>query len=71
MSEGNGILLVTAVGMNSEWGILYSKLISPREDTPMQIFLAQLAKYVGWIGTGVAVLVLVVLLIRYTVVSGL
>lgn len=51
-------MLVTAIGMNSEWGITYSKLVVPREETPLQESLGALAKQVGILGTVVAVLLL-------------
>ena len=37
--QGSGLMLVTAVGMNSEWGITYSQLIEPRDVSFLFIFL--------------------------------
>jgi len=66
-AEGNGRMLVTAVGMNSEWGITYAKLIVPPEETPLQESLGDLAKKIGYAGTAVAVLVFFVLAIQFIV----
>lgn len=57
--------------MASEWGIMYSKLQTEKEPTPMQVNLAVLAKLVGYIGTIAAGLVFIVLVIRYIVDSGI
>jgi len=67
VNEGSGVMLVTAVGMNSEWGITYSKLIVPTEDTPLQESLNKLAKTIGYVGTVIAVLVFIVLSIRFII----
>lgn len=69
ISEGNLTMLIIAVGMNSEWGIVYSKLKTELAETPLQENLSQLAKLVGYIGTVVAVLLFTVLIIRYIVDS--
>jgi Ca2+-transporting ATPase len=71
VAEGNGEMLVTNIGMNSEWGITYSKLIVPQEDTPLQEALADLAKKIGYIGTVVAALVFLVLVARLIAKTGI
>ena len=70
VAEGNGEMLVTNVGMRSEWGITYSKLIVPQEDTPLQESLGDLAKKIGYIGFVVAVLVFLVLVARLIAKTG-
>lgn len=67
VSTGSGTMIITAVGMNSEWGITYSKLIVPREETPLQEKLGQLAKMIGYLGMGVAGLLFLVLTIIFIV----
>ena len=84
VNEGCGTMLVTAVGMNSEWGDIYSKcktvifyhslidlVIVPSEDTPLQEALAKLAKTIGYGGMTSAVLVFILLSIRFLIsISG-
>lgn len=67
VTTGTGSMLVTAVGMNSEWGVTYSKLIEPREQTPLQEKLESLAKLIGYVGMGVAALLFIVLTIEFIV----
>lgn len=67
VSTGSGKMLVTAVGMNSEWGITYSKLTEERDPTPLQEMLTTLAKMVGYVGMSVAALLFIVLTISYIV----
>jgi len=67
ITTGSGKMLVTAVGMNSEWGITYSKLTEERDPTPLQEMLAQLAKMVGYVGMSIAALLFIVLTISYIV----
>lgn len=69
VNEGSARVLVTAVGMNSEWGVTYSKLIVPREETPLQESLGNLAKTIGYLGTIIAVLVFLLLSIRFIAVN--
>lgn len=50
IAEGNGTMVVTAVGIHSEWGRTMASLSGAQEDTPMQVALEDLATMVGWIG---------------------
>ena len=70
VAQGDGEMLVTNVGMNSEWGISYSKLIVPQEDTPLQEALANLAKKIGIYGFSVALLIFIVLSARFIAREG-
>ena len=47
VAEGNGRMLVTAVGVHSEWGRTMASLVGEQEDTPMQVALEDLATMVG------------------------
>eukprot|EP00249_Psilotum_nudum_P017892 c26539_g2_i1 orf=123-2279(+) len=68
VQDGSGKMLVTAVGMNTEWGNLMSALSEGGEDeTPLQVKLNGVATVVGKIGLGFATLTLAVLLIRFLV----
>ncbi|KAG6705928.1 hypothetical protein I3842_07G201500 [Carya illinoinensis] len=64
--DGSGTMLVTSVGMNTEWGLLMSSISEDTgEETPLQVRLNGVATLIGMVGLSVAVSVLVVLLVRY------
>ncbi|KAL5835403.1 hypothetical protein ACOSQ4_014900 [Xanthoceras sorbifolium] len=66
VTDGYGVMLVTAVGMNTAWGEMMSSISHElNEETPLQARLNQLTSYIGKIGLAVAVLVLSVMLVRY------
>ncbi|MCJ1382658.1 plasma membrane calcium [Xylographa soralifera] len=63
--EGVGTCLVTAVGVNSSYGRIMVSLQTKTEDTPLQIKLAKMANWIGYIGSAAAGLLFVILLIRF------
>ncbi|KAL7246453.1 hypothetical protein ACSBR2_001533 [Camellia fascicularis] len=66
VADGYGTMLVTSVGINTEWGLLMASISEDTgEETPLQVRLNGVATFIGFVGLSVAVLVLVVLLIRY------
>ncbi|XP_047065852.1 calcium-transporting ATPase 5, plasma membrane-type [Lolium rigidum] len=66
VADGYGTMLVTAVGINTEWGLLMASISEDSgEETPLQVRLNGVATFIGIIGLTVAVLVLVVLVARY------
>ncbi|KAK6243266.1 hypothetical protein QUC31_009675 [Theobroma cacao] len=66
VTDGYGYMLVTSVGMNTAWGEMMSSIRRDlNEETPLQARLSKLTTYIGNIGLSVAILVLLVLLIRY------
>ena len=65
--EGVGTYLVTSVGVNSSYGKIMMSLQTDNEDTPLQVKLAGMANWIGYIGTAVAVLLFSILLIRFLV----
>ncbi|XP_010536881.1 PREDICTED: calcium-transporting ATPase 8, plasma membrane-type [Tarenaya hassleriana] len=66
VADGNGIMLVTAVGINTEWGLLMASISEDNgEETPLQVRLNGVATFIGIVGLSVALAVLLVLLIRY------
>ncbi|KAH9304952.1 hypothetical protein KI387_009356, partial [Taxus chinensis] len=66
VADGYGTMLVTAVGLNTEWGVLMASISEDNgEETPLQVRLNGVATFVGKVGLTVAVLVLIVLLIRF------
>ncbi|KAI3775302.1 hypothetical protein L1987_49873 [Smallanthus sonchifolius] len=66
VADGYGTILVTSVGINTEWGLLMASISEDNgEETPLQVRLNGVATFIGIVGLSVAILVLVVLLIRY------
>ncbi|KAL3743975.1 hypothetical protein ACJRO7_013258 [Eucalyptus globulus] len=66
VADGHGTMLVTSVGINTEWGLLMASISEDTgEETPLQVRLNGVATFIGIVGLSVAVAVLVVLLARY------
>ncbi|XP_074280695.1 calcium-transporting ATPase 10, plasma membrane-type-like [Silene latifolia] len=66
VADGYGTMLVTSVGVNTEWGMLMASISEDTgEETPLQVRLNGLATFIGIAGLSVAFVVLVVLLTRY------
>ncbi|GAB2291409.1 Calcium-transporting ATPase 10, plasma membrane-type [Dionaea muscipula] len=66
VADGYGTMLVTNVGINTEWGLLMASISEDTgEETPLQVRLNGLATFIGVVGLSVAALVLIVLLARY------
>ncbi|XP_057855556.2 calcium-transporting ATPase 5, plasma membrane-type isoform X1 [Cryptomeria japonica] len=66
VADGYGTMLVTGVGLNTEWGVLMASISEDNgEETPLQVRLNGVATFIGKVGLTVAVVVLIVLLIRY------
>lgn len=66
VSDGFGVMMITSVGMNTAWGEMMSSIRREiNEETPLQARLNKMTAIIGKLGLTVAVLVLVVLLIRY------
>ncbi|KAK1615397.1 hypothetical protein QYE76_020914 [Lolium multiflorum] len=66
VADGYGTMLVTAVGLNTEWGLLMASISEDNnEETPLQVRLNGVATFIGIVGLVVAALVLVVLFARY------
>ncbi|KAJ8628903.1 hypothetical protein MRB53_022226 [Persea americana] len=66
VADGYGNMLVTGVGMNTEWGLLMASISEDTgEETPLQVRLNGVATFIGIVGLTVACSVLVVLLVRY------
>lgn len=63
--EGVGTYLVTSVGVNSSFGKIMIGLQTPNEDTPLQVKLAKMANWIGYLGTAAAGLLFFILLIRF------
>ncbi|XP_061985063.1 calcium-transporting ATPase 9, plasma membrane-type-like isoform X2 [Populus nigra] len=66
VADGIGTMLVTGVGINTEWGLLMASISEDTgEETPLQVRLNGLATFIGIAGLAVALSVLAVLLGRY------
>ncbi|KAK6944577.1 Calcium-transporting P-type ATPase, N-terminal autoinhibitory domain [Dillenia turbinata] len=66
VADGFGTMLVTSVGINTEWGLLMASISEDTgEETPLQVRLNGVATFIGIVGLSVAFVVLVVLLIRF------
>ncbi|KAI3472221.1 hypothetical protein Pfo_029709 [Paulownia fortunei] len=72
VQDGSGKMLVTTVGMRTEWGKLMETLSEGGEDeTPLQVKLNGVATIIGKIGLAFAVLTFLVLTVRFLVEKGL
>ncbi|CAK7342676.1 unnamed protein product [Dovyalis caffra] len=72
VEDGSGKMIVTAVGMRTEWGKLMETLNEGGVDeTPLQVKLNGVATIIGKIGLGFAVLTFVVLTVRFLVEKAL
>jgi len=70
VQDGSAKMLVTAVGMRTEWGHLMETLSEGGDDeTPLQVKLNGVATIIGKIGLVFAVLTFLVLAIRFIVVK--
>lgn len=68
VQDGSGKMLVTTVGMRTEWGKLMETLCEGGEDeTPLQVKLNIVATIIGKIGLGFSVITFVVLVVRFLV----
>ena len=65
--EGVGTYLVTSVGVNSSFGKVMMSLQTENEETPLQVKLAGMANWIGYLGTTAAGLLFFILLIRFLV----
>ncbi|VFQ68985.1 unnamed protein product [Cuscuta campestris] len=66
VAEGEGKMLVTGVGIHTEWGLLMASISEDTgEETPLQVRLNGVATFIGIVGLAVALTVLVVLLVRF------
>lgn len=67
VQEGTGTFLVTAVGVNSSYGRITMALHTEQDDTPLQKKLNSLADWIAKVGGGAALLLFIVLLIKFCV----
>ncbi|CAH9090555.1 unnamed protein product [Cuscuta epithymum] len=66
VADGEGKMLVTGVGINTEWGLLMASISEDTgEETPLQVRLNGVATFIGIVGLAVALTVLIVLLVRF------
>ncbi|XP_060206088.1 calcium-transporting ATPase 9, plasma membrane-type isoform X3 [Lycium barbarum] len=66
VADGAGTMLVTGVGINTEWGLLMASISEDSgEETPLQVRLNGVATFIGIVGLVVALFVLIVLICRF------
>ncbi|KAK4483758.1 hypothetical protein RD792_010960 [Penstemon davidsonii] len=66
VADGYGTMLVTSVGINTEWGLLMASISEDNgEETPLQVRLNGVATFIGIVGLAVAVAVLIILVVRF------
>ena len=64
--SGNGRMLVTSVGMNTEWGEMMRKVIQAPNKTPLQAQLDKVNTWTEIFGLLISILIIVVLFLRLT-----
>lgn len=70
VQDGQGIMLVTGVGINTEWGQVMASVSEDNgEETPLQVRLNGVATFIGKVGLSVAALVFIILIIRFFTIT--
>lgn len=70
VQDGQGTMLVTGVGLNTEWGQVMASISEDNgELTPLQVRLNGAATLIGKVGLMVASVVLIILVIRYFAIT--
>jgi len=67
ISAGTCHMLTIAVGPNSRWGRIKSRLATEAENTPLQDKLDTMAMHIGYVGGGAALFTLLAMLIQFFV----
>lgn len=67
VTHGGCQMLTIAVGAESRWGRIKSRLATEAENTPLQDKLDTMAKHIGIVGGGAALLTLIAMLIQFFV----
>ncbi|KAL6560164.1 Calcium-transporting ATPase 8, plasma membrane-type [Orobanche hederae] len=66
VADGYGSMMVTSVGINTEWGLLMASISEDNgEETPLQVRLNGVATFIGFVGLIVAFAVLIILVVRF------
>ncbi|KKK19580.1 hypothetical protein ARAM_006540 [Aspergillus rambellii] len=63
--EGVGTYLVTSVGKYSTYGKILMSLQESNDPTPLQVKLGKLANWIGWLGSGAAIVLFFCLFFRF------
>ncbi|KAJ5103435.1 hypothetical protein N7532_003964 [Penicillium argentinense] len=63
--EGVGTYVVTSVGPYSTYGRIMLSLQTTNDPTPLQVKLGRLANWIGYLGSGAAIILFFVLLFRF------
>eukprot|EP01107_Rhizomastix_libera_P001672 TRINITY_DN1279_c0_g1_i1.p1 TRINITY_DN1279_c0_g1~~TRINITY_DN1279_c0_g1_i1.p1 ORF type:complete len:1017 (-),score=326.77 TRINITY_DN1279_c0_g1_i1:166-3216(-) len=65
VTDGNGTMICTGVGPNSEWGTIMASLGETSKETPLQEALDQMAQNIGKFGMTVAFIIFAALMISW------
>ncbi|KAF4042137.1 Cation transporting ATPase C-terminal domain [Phytophthora infestans] len=65
VASGRGECLVIAVGSESRWGKIKSKLVCEQKATPLMEKLEEMAKHIGYVGMGFSIATMVAMIIIY------
>jgi len=63
--SGEGTMIVTAVGDDTVWGGILSRIQEEREDTPLQEKLDKMAKQIGYGGMAIAAVLFLAVVIKF------
>ncbi|KAF9889946.1 plasma membrane calcium [Aspergillus nanangensis] len=63
--EGVGTYLVTSVGPFSTYGRILMSLQESNDPTPLQVKLGKLANWIGWLGSGAAIILFFIMLFKF------
>ena len=69
VTHGGCRMLTIAVGAESRWGRIKSRLATEAENTPLQDKLDTMAKHIGLVGAAAALFTLIALLIQFFAIS--
>ncbi|ETI49836.1 calcium-translocating P-type ATPase, PMCA-type [Phytophthora nicotianae P1569] len=65
VASGRGECLVIAVGAESRWGKIKSKLVCEQKATPLMEKLEEMAKHIGYVGMAFSIATMVAMIIIY------
>ncbi|KAG7402361.1 Calcium-transporting ATPase 10, plasma membrane-type [Phytophthora boehmeriae] len=65
VASGRGECLVIAVGAESRWGKIKSKLVREQKATPLMEKLEEMAKHIGYVGMAFSIATIVAMIIIY------
>ena len=67
VSQGDCLMLATAVGEKTQWGALMAGLQEERKPTPLQDRLDRMGQQIGYLGIVVAIILFLILMVRWVI----